>query len=144
MNDLGTLRAGFRGALLRPGEEGYAEARRVWNGVFDRHPALIARCAGTDDVVRAVRYAREHDLPIAVRGGGHSVQGHGVADGGVTIDLSAMKAVTVDPVTRTCRAAGGLTWGELDLATQRHALAVTGGSVSSTGSASPSAAGSAT
>ncbi|MBL7260045.1 FAD-binding oxidoreductase [Paractinoplanes lichenicola] len=127
------LREAFRGTLLRPGEEGYDEARRVWNGAFDRRPALIARCAGADDVQTAVRYAREHDLPIAVRGGGHSVQGYGVSDGGVTIDLSPMKAVTVDPATRSVRAAAGLTWAEFDLATQRHGLATTGGSVSSTG-----------
>jgi FAD/FMN-containing dehydrogenase len=130
---LGTLRRRFRGALLRPGEEGYAEARRVWNGAVDRRPALIARCAGADDVQAAVRFAREHELRIAVRGGGHSVLGYGVCDGGVMIDLSPLKAVSVDPAARTARAAGGLTWAELDLATQRHALATTGGSVSSTG-----------
>jgi hypothetical protein len=123
----------FRGMLLRPGEDGYDEARRVWNGSFDRRPALIARCAGAGDVQAAVRHARAHDLPIAVRGGGHSVQGHGVRDDGLMIDLSLMKAVTVDPAARTARAAAGLTWGEFDLATQRCGLATTGGSVSSTG-----------
>ncbi len=127
------LRTEFRGTLLRPGEDGYDEARRVWNGAFDRRPALIARCAGADDVALAVRFAREHELPIAVRGGGHSVQGHGVCDDGLLIDLSQMKAVTVDPAARTARAAPGLTWGEFDLATQRFGLATTGGSVSSTG-----------
>ena len=127
------LRGRFRGALLRPGEEGYDEARRVWNGAIDRRPALIARCAGTDDVQAAMRFAREHDLPVAVRGGGHSVLGYGVNDGGIMIDLSQLKAVAVDPGARTARAAGGLTWAELDLATQRHGLATTGGSVSSTG-----------
>jgi FAD/FMN-containing dehydrogenase len=127
------LRARFRGALLRPGEEGYEEARQVWNGAVDRRPALIARCAGADDVVRAVRFAREHDLPVSVRGGGHSVLGHGVCDGGVMIDLSLLKAVSVNPVTRVARAAGGLLWSELDLATQRYGLATTGGSISSTG-----------
>src|SRR3712207_879650 len=99
------LRHHFRGALLRPGEEGYDEARRVWNGAFDRRPALIARCAGTDDVQAAVRFARAHDLPVAVRGGGHSVLGYGVTDGGVMIDLSPLKAVSVDPGARTARAA---------------------------------------
>ncbi|MBM2618290.1 FAD-binding protein [Actinoplanes sp. LDG1-06] len=132
-NAFGHLRGDFRGALLRPGEEGYDEARRVWNGAFDRRPALIARCAGADDVRRAVRFARDQDLPIAVRGGGHSVQGYSVADGGLTIDLSLLKAVEVDPVTATARVAAGLTWAEFDLATQRHGLATTGGSVSSTG-----------
>ena len=130
---LTALRARFRGMLLRPGEESYEQARRVWNGAVDRRPALIARCAGTDDVRAAIRYAREHDLPVAVRGGGHSVMGYGVCDGGVLIDMSALKAVTVDAGARTVRAAAGLTWAELDLATQRHGLAVTGGSVSSTG-----------
>src|ERR687897_1745767 len=121
------LRSDFRGALLRPGEEGYDEARRIWNGAIDRHPALIARCAGADDVATAVRFAREHDLLISVRGGGHAVAGHAVCDGGVMIDLSLMKAIRVDPATRTARAAGGVLWGELDRATQSFALATTGG-----------------
>ncbi|WP_328474899.1 FAD-binding oxidoreductase [Actinoplanes sp. NBC_00393] len=123
----------FRGALLRPDDEGYAETRRVWNGAVDRRPALIARCTGAADVQLAVRFAREHDLAVAVRGGGHSVQGYGVCDGGLMIDLSLLKGAAVDPAARTVRAAGGLTWAEFDLATQRHGLAVTGGSVSSTG-----------
>jgi FAD/FMN-containing dehydrogenase len=127
------LRGRFRGALLQPGEEGYDEARRVWNGAIDRRPALIARCAGADDVQEAVRFARAHDLPVAVRGGGHSVLGYGVCDDGIVIDLSSLKAVAVDPGARVARAAGGLTWAELDLATQRSGLATTGGSVSSTG-----------
>ena len=127
------LRGRFRGALLRPGEEGYEEARRVWNGAIDRRPALIARCAGADDVLQALRFARERELPIAVRGGGHSVVGHSVCDGGVMIDLSHMKAVSVDPAARVARAAAGLTWSELDLATQRHGLATTGGTISSVG-----------
>ncbi|HEU5267962.1 MAG TPA: FAD-binding oxidoreductase [Jatrophihabitans sp.] len=132
-SSLGRLRSRFRGTLLRPDDEGYDHARRVWNGAIDRRPALIARCAGADDVALAVRYAREHDLPVSVRGGGHSVSGYAVADGGLVIDLSQLKSVTVDPATRRARAAGGLLWGELDLATQRHGLATTGGSVSSTG-----------
>jgi FAD/FMN-containing dehydrogenase len=127
------LRTCFRGALLRPGEEGYDEARRVWNGAIDRRPALIARCAGADDVVEAIRFARERDLVVSVRGGGHSVAGHAVCDGGVMIDLSLMKAVGVDPDARTARAAGGLLWSELDRATQRYGLATTGGIISHTG-----------
>ncbi len=127
------LRSRFRGALLRPGEEGYDDARRVWNGAVDRRPALIARCAGADDVATAVRFAREHDLPASVRGGGHGVLGPAVLDDGVMIDLSLLKAISVDPATRTARAAGGLTWSEVDLATQRHGLATTGGSISHTG-----------
>jgi FAD/FMN-containing dehydrogenase len=132
-NLAGRLRGHFRGTLLEPGDEGYAETRRVWNGAIDRRPALIARVAGAGDVQAAVRFAREHDLPIAVRGGGHSVMGYAVADGGIMIDLSQLKATSVDPATRTVRAGGGLTWAEFDLATQRHGLATTGGSVSSTG-----------
>jgi FAD/FMN-containing dehydrogenase len=128
-----SLRGRFRGALLRPGEEGYDEARRVWNGAIDRYPALIARCAGTDDVVSAVRFARERDLLISVRGGGHAVAGHAVCDGGVMIDLSLMKSIDVAAGARTARAAGGVLWGELDRATQRHGLATTGGIISHTG-----------
>lgn len=127
------LRAGFRGALLRPGEEGYDQARRVWNGAVDRHPALIARCAGADDVALAVRHARAHDLPIAVKGGGHAVAGHGVCDAGVMIDLSLMRAVQVEPASRTARASGGATWRDVDAATQAFGLATPGGVVSHTG-----------
>ena len=127
------LRTRFRGALLRPGEEGYDEARRVWNGAIDRRPGLVARCAGADDVVAAVRFAREHDLLVSVRGGGHSIAGHGVCDGGLMIDLSLMKAIRVDPAARTARAAGGVLWSELDRATQPFGLATTGGVISHTG-----------
>jgi FAD/FMN-containing dehydrogenase len=133
MNGVQALRERFRGALLRPGEEGYDEARRVWNGAIDRRPALIARPAGADDVVAAVRFARERDLLVSVRGGGHAVAGHAVNDGGLMIDLSAMKAIRVDPVARTARAAGGVLLGELDRATQRFGLATPSGIVSHTG-----------
>ncbi len=104
------MRAGFRGALLRPNEEGYDDARRVWNGAIDRRPAFIARCAGADDVVEAVRFARERDLLVSVRGGGHAVAGHAVCDGGVMIDLSLMKAVRIDPSAASAQAAGGVLW----------------------------------
>jgi FAD/FMN-containing dehydrogenase len=127
------LRGRFRGALLRPGEEGYDEARRIWNGAIDRRPALVARCAGADDVVEAVRFARERGLLASVRGGGHAVAGHAVCDGGLMIDLSLMKAVRVDPAARVARAAGGLLWSELDRATQQFGLATTGGIISHTG-----------
>jgi hypothetical protein len=130
---IGDLRARFRGALLQPGEEGYDEARRVWNGAIDRRPVLIARCAGADDVVEAVRFARELDLLVSVRGGGHAVAGYAVCDDGLMIDLSLMKAVRVDPEARTARAAGGLLWSEFDQATQPHGLATTGGVISHTG-----------
>src|SRR3954464_11517016 len=115
---IAALRARFRGALLRPGEEGYDEARRVWNGAIDRHPALIARCAGADDVAEAARFARERDLLVSVGGGGHAVAGHAVCDGGVMIDLSLMKAIHVDPARRCARAAGGVLWGARDRAPQ--------------------------
>ncbi len=138
---VGELRARFRGALLQPGEEGYAETRAVWNGAVDRRPALIARCAGTDDVQQAVRFARRHELPVSVRGGGHSVTGYSVCDDGVMIDLSLMKSVSVDPGARVVRAAGGLLWSELDQATQRHALAVPGGTVGHVGIAGLTLAG---
>jgi FAD/FMN-containing dehydrogenase len=130
---LARLRTSFRGALLQPGEEGYDEARQVWNGAIDRRPALIARCAGADDVVAAVRFAREHDLQVSVRGGGHAVAGHAVGDGVLMIDLSPMKRVLVDPAGRTARAAGGVLLGELDRATQRFGLATPSGIVSHTG-----------
>ena len=127
------LRTRFRGALLRPGEEGYDEARRIWNGAIDRRPALIARCAGADDVVEALRFARAGELPVSVRGGGHAVAGHAVCGGGVMIDLSLMKAISVDREAGTARAAGGVLWSELDRATQQFALATTGGIISHTG-----------
>lgn len=127
------LRGRFRGALLRPGEEGYEPTRRIWNGAIDRKPALIARCVGTDDVQAAVRFAREHDLVMSVRGGGHAVAGHAVCDDGLMIDVSLMKTVVVDPAARTARAAAGLLWSEFDRATQPHGLATTGGIISHTG-----------
>jgi FAD/FMN-containing dehydrogenase len=119
--------------LQRPEEEGYDEARRVWNGAIDRRPALIARCAGGDDVVEALRFARERDMLVSVRGGGHSVAGHAVCDSGLMIDLSLMKAISVTPDARIARAAGGVLWGEVDRATQGSALATTGGIISHTG-----------
>jgi len=130
---VGALRGRFRGALLRHGEEGYEEARRVWNGAIDRRPVLIARCAGTDDVVEVVRFARERDLPVSVRGGGHAVAGHAVVDDGLMIDLSLMRSVLVDSSARTARAGGGVLLGELDWATQRFGLATVAGIMSETG-----------
>lgn len=127
------FRSSFRGALLRPGEEGYEQTRRIWNGAIDRRPALIARCVGADDVATAVRFGREHDLRISVRGGGHAVAGHAVCDDGMMIDLSLMKSVAVDPAARTAKAEAGLLWSEFDKATQPHGLATTGGIISHTG-----------
>ncbi|MDP8949691.1 MAG: FAD-binding oxidoreductase [Actinomycetota bacterium] len=116
-----------------PDDDGYDEARAVWNGAIDRRPKYIARCRGVSDVTAALRFAREHDLPIAVRGGGHGVAGTATCDEGLVIDLSAMKGIQVDPAARTARAEGGVLWGELDAATQAFGLATTGGIVSHTG-----------
>jgi hypothetical protein len=127
------LATAFGGALLQPGDEGFDDARMVWNGMFDRHPALIARCSSAADVASAVNFARENDLIVAVRGGGHSAPGYATCDGGIVIDTSPMKRIEVDPEARTARAEAGLTWGEFDAATQEHGLAVTGGRFSTTG-----------
>ena len=124
---------GFGGEVLAPGDAGYDEARAVFNGMIDRRPALIGVCASTDDVVAAVRFARDQGLPISIYGGGHSVTGASVVDGGLMIDMRGMKAVEVDPEARTARAEAGLNWGEFDAATQEHGLAVTGGRVPDTG-----------
>jgi FAD/FMN-containing dehydrogenase len=123
----------FRGELLLPTSPGYDGARGIWNGAIDRRPAFIARCRGVADVVAAVRFARERDLEIAVRGGGHNVAGTAVCDGGIVIDLSAMRAVWVDPAGRTAWVQGGALWGDVDHETQAHGLATTGGIVSHTG-----------
>jgi FAD/FMN-containing dehydrogenase len=123
----------LRGRLLRLGDDGYDAARRVWNGMIDRRPALIARCAGPADVIAAVRFARENGLLVSVKGGGHNITGNAVCEGGLMIDLSPMKSVRVDPVARTARAEAGLTWGEYNRETQAFGLASTGGVVSTTG-----------
>ena len=123
----------LRGDLLRPGEAGYDEARKVWNGMIDKRPALIARCAGVADVIHCVNFALENTLLVAVRGGGHNIAGNAVCDGGLVIDLSRMKSVRVDPARRTARAEPGLTWGEFDRETQAFGLATTGGQISTTG-----------
>lgn len=123
----------LRGWLIRPGDVEYDEARGVWNGVIDRRPALIARCKSAADVIEAVNFARERDLLVAVRGGGHNVAGLGTVDGGVLIDLSQMKGVEVDTERRTVRAEGGVTLGELDHETQLFGLAAPLGVVSETG-----------
>lgn len=123
----------FSGTILRAGDEGYEEARRVHNGLIDRRPALIARCGGAADVADALRFARGSGLEVSVRGGGHNVAGRAVTEGGVMIDLSAMKGIHVDPQGRTARAQGGVTWREINRETHVHGLAVTGGAISSTG-----------
>jgi FAD/FMN-containing dehydrogenase len=122
-----------RGAVLRPEEPGYDEARAVWNGLIDRRPALIVQPTGAADVVDAVNFARDHDLLLSVKGGGHNVAGSAVNDGGLVIDLSRMRGVDVDPSTRRVRAQGGATWGDADREAQLFGLAVPGGVVSTTG-----------
>jgi FAD binding domain/Berberine and berberine like len=124
---------GFRGRLITAGHADYDTARAIWNGAIDRRPRLIARCIGTGDVIAAVRFARDHELEIAIRGGGHNVAGAAVCDDGIVIDLSAMRAVRVDPAARTAWVQGGALWGDVDRETQAHGLATTGGIVSHTG-----------
>jgi FAD/FMN-containing dehydrogenase len=124
---------GFRGEMIRRDDATYDELRRVFNGMIDRRPVLIARCTGPQDVAVAVEFACDTDLPLSVYSGGHSIPGHSVCDDGVMIDLRPLKRIEVDPEARTCRAEAGVTWCELDAATQEHGLAVTGGRMSTTG-----------
>jgi FAD/FMN-containing dehydrogenase len=124
---------GSTGRCCCPGEDGYDQARTVWNAMIDRRPALILRCASVADVVTAVRTARELDLEIGVRGGGHSVVGQAVPEAGLMVDLTPMGGVRVDPERRTARVQGGALLGALDRESQRHGLATTAGNVSHTG-----------
>lgn len=123
----------LRGELLRPGNDGYDETRKVWNRMIDKRPSLIVRCAGAGDVVHSVQFAREHELVVAVRGGGHNIAGNCVCDGGLMIDLSPMKGMHVDPVRSTVRAQPGLKLGEFDRETQAFGLATTMGIATDTG-----------
>ena len=127
------LREGIRGTVTTESDEGYDEARKVRNGMIDRRPAVIVQPVNAGDVMTAVRFAADHDLTVAVRGGGHSVPGFGTCDDGVVIDLSAMRGIRVDPLNHTARVAGGATWGDLNAATYPFGLATTGGIVSETG-----------
>jgi FAD/FMN-containing dehydrogenase len=130
---LGQLRQALAGELILPGDTGYDDARSVFNSMIDRRPEVIARCDGVEDVVRAIRFGREQGLEIAVRGGGHSVAGKALTDGGLVIDLRRMNQVTVDPHARVAVVAGGATMSHLDRATEPFGLATTGGRVSTTG-----------
>lgn len=130
---LTTLRAAHRGAILDADDQGYDDARKIWNGMIDRRPALIVRCQGTADVVAALRFVREHGLFCSVKGGGHNIAGLAICEGGVVIDLSLMRGVLVDAPGRTARAEAGCTLGDLDRETQRHGLAAVLGFVSATG-----------
>ncbi len=135
LNDdaIAAFASSIRGEVIVPDDPRYDEARKVWNSMIDKYPALIARCTGTADVVVAVKFARAHDLVVAVRGGGHNVAGNAINDGGLVIDLSQMKGILVDPDKRIARAQAGVNWGDLDRETQAFGLATPGGEVSMTG-----------
>ena len=133
MTSVAELREVLSGDVIVPGEAEYDDVRKVFNAMIDKRPALIVRCRDTTDTAIAVNFAREHDLEIAVRSGGHSVAGFGVSEGGIVIDLSGLKKVAVDPHATTARAGGGVLWGEFDAATQQHSLHTPGGRVTTTG-----------
>ncbi len=123
----------IHGDVLHPGDDGYDDARTVWNAMIDRYPTMIAQCTGAADVVTAVTFAREHDLLLSVKGGGHNFTGSGVCDDGLVIDLSPMNAIRVDPEAQRARVQGGATWADFDHEAQAFGLATTGGLVSTTG-----------
>ncbi len=130
---LAGLAARVRGPLLTEDSPGYDDARSIWNALIDRRPALIVQCSGAADVVDAVNFAREQGLTLSIKAGGHNVAGNAVNDGGIVIDLSQMRGVTVDPPAQTVRVQGGATWGDCDRETQLFGLAVPAGVVSTTG-----------
>src|SRR5262245_6297464 len=127
------LRTRLHGEVILAGDAGYDSTRRVWNGMVDKRPALIVRCAGVADVIDTVTFARDHDLLVSVRAGGHNIAGKAVAEGGLMIDVARMRSVEVDPAKRTARVDGGATLGDLDRATQAFGLATTAGVVTHTG-----------
>lgn len=131
--DTTDLRQGFQGQILDQDDSGYGDARSIFNSMIDKRPALIAQCESAADVAAALAHARERELEIAVRSGGHSVTGASLTEGGVVVDMRRMNAVSVDPGARTARVQGGATWGNFDRATQPHALMTTGGRISTTG-----------
>ncbi len=131
--DASALKASLRGELIQAGDESYEAARKVYNGMIDKYPALIARCADAADVIAAVTFARENGLLVSIRGGGHNVGGLGACDDGLIVDLSLIRYTRVDPVTRTVRIGGGSTWGDVDHATHTFSLAVPSGVISTTG-----------
>jgi FAD/FMN-containing dehydrogenase len=132
-DDVKQFGAALKGAVHQPGTSGYDEARAIFNGMIDHHPGLIAQPADTSDVVKCVNFAREHDLIISVKGGGHAASGHSICEGGLMIDLRNLNSIKVDPKAQTATAGGGATWGPFDAATQEHGLAVTGGRNPTTG-----------
>ena len=130
---IAALARGFRGDLIQPGDAGYDDARRIFNGMIDRHPRLVARCADVADVISAVNFVREQGLLLSVRGGGHNVAGSSMNAGGVVLDLSRMRGIRIDSGRRTARVDGGATWGNVDHATHAFGLATPGGLISTTG-----------
>ncbi|HEX9784866.1 MAG TPA: FAD-binding oxidoreductase [Opitutaceae bacterium] len=133
LDALETLKTGIRGEIILPNDAGYGEARSIWNAMIDKHPAAIVRCTDVDDVVAAVKFAREHHVETAVRGGGHNIAGSALCDNGLVIDLSPMKTVRVDPSARRAFVGPGATLGDVDRETQAHGLAVPTGINSTTG-----------
>lgn len=130
---LGAFQSAFRGTIIRPADASYDEARRLWNNLIDKRPAIIARCAGTADVVACIEFAKQQGVPLSVRGGGHNVSGSALVDDGLTIDLSQMRAVRVDHAAQTVHVQGGATLGDIDAETQLFGLMTTTGNISATG-----------
>ena len=130
---LKAFRMALQGNVRTPGDAGYDEARAVWNGTIDRHPALIVSAQTIENVQQVIAFAQQHEIVLAVRGGGHSFAGHSTCDGGIVLDLAPMRHLRVDPARRLAMAGPGLRWADLDAATQQHGLAVTGGQISHTG-----------
>src|SRR5690606_4393674 len=133
LHDLPALRTGIEGQVVLPSDDRYDETRRIWNGMVDRRPALIVQCASRDDIRQALAFGCRHGLEIAVRGAGHNIAGNGTTEGGIMIDLSALRAVEVDPGARRAQVQPGATLADLDAATQRHGLATPVGVNSTTG-----------
>src|SRR5215472_11192732 len=131
--DYGSLKAKLRGETIQQGDAGYDEARKLYNAMMDKKPALIARCVDVADVMACVNHARENNILVAIRGGGHNGPGLGSCNGGLVIDLSRMRGVRVDPAARTAQVAGGCVWGDVDHATRAFGLAAPSGIISTTG-----------
>src|SRR5574337_713341 len=127
------LQEGFRGEIIQPADSGYDAARKVYNGMIDKHPAVIARCTDIADIIAAVRFGRENNLLTSIRGGGHNASGLGICDDGLVIDLSRMKNVHVDPKAKTARVAPGCVWGDVDHAAHAFGMATPSGFISTTG-----------
>lgn len=117
------LKAGLRGEVILPGQAGYDDARTVWNAMIDRRPAFVVRCLGASDVIRSIRFARDQDLALGVKGGGHNIAGNAVCDGGLLVDLSQMRSVSVDAMDGRARVAPGATLGDFDREAQAFGLA---------------------